>query len=181
MPDPVGAPTVAELVEQHYELVYRYAYRLSGSVPDAEDLTQQTFLHAQMHLSQLREPGKARAWLCTILRNCYRREVRQHRTVSLESLESIPMEAATNGETDNPEIDQEALQQALNDLPEEFRTPVILFYFEEFSYRQIAEQMLIPLGTVMSRLARGKAHLRARLFQRALAGSSSSRRPHDEL
>ena len=58
-------------------------------------------------------------------------------------------------------------EQALNELPEGFRTPVILYYFEDFSYRDIAEQMDLPLGTVMSRLARAKAHLRARLVDPA--------------
>jgi RNA polymerase sigma-70 factor (ECF subfamily) len=64
-----------------------------------------------------------------------------------------------------PEIDPERLQQALNDLPEAFRTPIILYYFEDFSYRDIAEQMDLPLGTVMSRLARAKAWLRTRLTE----------------
>jgi RNA polymerase sigma-70 factor (ECF subfamily) len=57
------------------------------------------------------------------------------------------------------------LQLALNELPEVFRTPVILYYFEDFSYRDIAEQMDLPLGTVMSRLARAKAYLRERLLR----------------
>jgi RNA polymerase sigma-70 factor (ECF subfamily) len=63
-----------------------------------------------------------------------------------------------------PEIDPEKLQQALNELPELFRTPIILYYFEDFSYRDIAEQMELPIGTVMSRLARAKAFLRSRLL-----------------
>jgi RNA polymerase sigma-70 factor (ECF subfamily) len=63
-----------------------------------------------------------------------------------------------------PPVEPERLQQALNDLPEAFRTPVILYYFEEFSYRDIAGQMEVPLGTVMSRLARAKAFLRGRLL-----------------
>ena len=62
-----------------------------------------------------------------------------------------------------PDIDPERLQQALNELPETFRTPIILYYFEDFGYREIAEQMDLPMGTVMSRLARAKAHLRVRL------------------
>src|SRR5207253_6809688 len=62
-----------------------------------------------------------------------------------------------------PAIDPEQLQQALNELPEVYRTPIILFYFEEFGYREIAEQMELPIGTVMSRLARAKAYLRSRL------------------
>jgi RNA polymerase sigma-70 factor (ECF subfamily) len=64
-----------------------------------------------------------------------------------------------------PAIDTERLQEALNELPEVFRTPIILYYFEDFNYRDIAEQMDLPLGTVMSRLARAKAHLRNRLVK----------------
>jgi RNA polymerase sigma-70 factor (ECF subfamily) len=60
-------------------------------------------------------------------------------------------------------FDSDDLQQVLSELPEEFRAPLILYYFEEFSYREIAEQMDLPIGTVMSRLARAKSHLRRRL------------------
>jgi RNA polymerase sigma-70 factor (ECF subfamily) len=61
-------------------------------------------------------------------------------------------------------VDPEQLQHAMSELPEDFRTPLLLFYFEDFSYREIAQQMQVPLGTVMSRLARAKAFLRGRLF-----------------
>ncbi|HEX4609867.1 MAG TPA: sigma factor-like helix-turn-helix DNA-binding protein, partial [Urbifossiella sp.] len=61
-------------------------------------------------------------------------------------------------------VEPARLQEALNDLDETFRTPLILFYFEDFSYRDIAEQMDLPIGTVMSRLARGRAYLRTRLL-----------------
>jgi RNA polymerase sigma-70 factor (ECF subfamily) len=74
---------------------------------------------------------------------------------------------------DVPDIGPEELQRALNDLPEGFRTPVILFYFEDMSYRDIAEQMDLPIGTVMSRLARAKAHLRDRLVPAAGVGEVS--------
>ena len=62
-----------------------------------------------------------------------------------------------------PDIDPARLQEVLNELDEPFRTPLILFYFEDFSYREIAEQMDLPIGTVMSRLARAKGYLRTRL------------------
>jgi RNA polymerase sigma-70 factor (ECF subfamily) len=65
-----------------------------------------------------------------------------------------------------PPVEPEQLQEALGELPEVYRTPVILYYFEDFSYRDIAEQMDLPMGTVMSRLARAKAYLRARLLPR---------------
>ena len=67
-------------------------------------------------------------------------------------------------------MDPEQLQQALNELSEVYRTPLILYYFDEFSYREIAEQMDLPIGTVMSKLARAKAWLRARLLPTAAAG-----------
>jgi RNA polymerase sigma-70 factor, ECF subfamily len=85
-----------------------------------------------------------------------------------------------------PEVDNEKLQQVLGELPEAFRTPIILYYFEDFSYRDIAEQMDLPIGTVMSRLARAKCHLRCRLFPAdemavALAAVPRSRRANDGL
>src|SRR5207253_3803717 len=63
-----------------------------------------------------------------------------------------------------PDVDSDQLQQALAELPEVYRAPILLYYFEEFSYRDIAEQMDLPIGTVMSRLARAKAWLRSRLL-----------------
>ncbi len=80
-----------------------------------------------------------------------------------------------------PEIDAGQLQEVLNELPEDFRTPLILFYFDDFSYRDIAEQMNLPLGTVMSRLARGKSHLRARLLHTAAVTADGQRRAEDGL
>lgn len=153
---------VASLVEQHYESLYRYAYRLSGAQADAEDLTQEAFCKAQAQLSQLRDPDRAKPWLFSILRNAYlqrARTDRAHREVSLDAVGDV----ASDLPAEVPEVGPEQLQGALNELPEGFRTPVILFYFEEMSYRDIAEQMDLPIGTVMSRLARAKAHLRDRL------------------
>ncbi len=160
MPSAGGLP---QLVDAHYEALYRYAYRLSGSAADAEDLTQETFGKALARLPQLREPDRARAWLFRILRNLYLHKVRdqkRHRVVPLDAVGDLPGRPT---EDDMPEIDPAKLQMALDELDETFRTPIILFYFEEFSYRDIAEQMDLPIGTVMSRLARAKAYLRTRL------------------
>lgn len=159
MPSAGGLP---QLIDAHYEALYRYAYRLSGSAADAEDLTQETFGKALARLPQLREPDRAKAWLFRILRNLYLHKVRdqkRHKIVPLDNVGDLP----GRGAEEAPEIDPAKLQQALNELDEAFRTPIILFYFEEFSYRDIAEQMELPIGTVMSRLARGKAYLRERL------------------
>jgi RNA polymerase sigma-70 factor (ECF subfamily) len=157
-----GSRHVASLVEQHYESLYRYAYRLSGVQADAEDLTQEAFCKAQAQLSTLRDPERAKPWLFSILRNAYlhrARTDRSHRQISLDAIGDVPADPPL----EVPEIGPEQLQLALNELPEGFRTPVILFYFEDMSYRDIAEQMDLPIGTVMSRLARAKTHLRDRL------------------
>jgi RNA polymerase sigma-70 factor (ECF subfamily) len=162
MASPALQLTVERLVEEHYQLLYRFAYRLSGSAAEAEDLTQETFCQAQGKLHQLRDAGKARSWLCAILRNVFlhrRRHERRESPLPLDALGDVPEKLS-----DEPfEIDSEQLQEALNEMPETYRTPVILYFFEEFSYRDIAEQLGAPIGTVMSRLARGKAFLRERL------------------
>jgi len=161
---PGSQRSVQKLVEEHYSALYRYAYRLTGSAVDAEDLTQDTFCQAQLKLGQLRDRARAKAWLFSILRNAYLHRVRatrQEHVVSLEWVGDLPERLPDP----LPEVEPERLQQALNELPEVFRTPVILYYFEDFSYRDIAEQMDLPIGTVMSRLARAKGHLRARLLQ----------------
>jgi RNA polymerase sigma-70 factor, ECF subfamily len=155
-------PAIEALVEAHYAALYRYAYRLSGSAPEAEDLTQETFCLAQDKLGQLREEAKAKSWLFTILRNAYLhrlRQVKQEKQVPLDGVAEIPAQSV---EPATP-IDVVHMQKVLGEMSEAFRTPLILYYFEEFSYKDIAEQMNLPLGTVMSRLARAKTFLRQRL------------------
>jgi RNA polymerase sigma-70 factor (ECF subfamily) len=162
-----GTPkAVQQLVDDHYAALFRYAYRLSGSGGEAEDLTQEAFCKAQQHLGQLRDPDRARPWLFRILRNAYLHRARsrhQQPCVPLEGVGDLP-ERPADPPTD---IDPERLQRALDELPDGFRTPILLYYFEELSYRDIAELMGLPLGTVMSRLARAKAHLRCRLTDSA--------------
>lgn len=153
---------IRDLIDAHYEALYRYAYRLSGSSANAEDLTQETFGKAILRIDQLRDPERAKAWLFRILRNAYLHRVRneqRHKEIPLDGVGEIP----NSEETPLVDISPERLQAALNQLEEVFRTPLILFYFEDFSYRDIAEHMDLPIGTVMSRLARAKSYLRAQL------------------
>ena len=170
-----GSPRdVHHLVDAYYAALYRYAYRLSGSPLHAEDLTQEAFCKAQANLGQLRDPARVRPWLFSILRTSYLhwlRSQKQHPCLSLDGVGDV----AGPGPDEPPDIDPERLQQALNELPEEFRTPIILFYFSDFSYRDIAEQMDLPLGTVMSRLSRAKGFLRARLTPPAPVGAAAAR------
>ena len=152
-----------QLIDAHYQALYRYAYRLSGSAADAEDLTQEAFGKALARLPQLREPDRAKGWLFRILRNAYLHRVRdekRHKVLPLDAVGDLPERPPE----ELPDIDPARLQQALNELDEAFRTPIILYYFEDFSYRDIAEQMDLPIGTVMSRLARAKSYLRTGLL-----------------
>jgi RNA polymerase sigma-70 factor (ECF subfamily) len=165
------------LIDAHYEALYRYAYRLTGSAADAEDLTQETFGKAFARLEQLRERDRAKAWLFRILRNLYLHKVRddkRHRIVPLDAVGDLPGRPPE----ETPEIDPRQLQKALDGLEEGFRTPLILFYFEEFSYRDIAEQMDLPIGTVMSRLARAKAYLRVLLCPNSAETPADSNEPN---
>lgn len=155
---------LTQMVADHHAVLYRYAYRLTGTVADAEDLTQQTFLAAQANLGQLRDGSAARSWLFQILRNCFLKQQRQRRPRPAADLELDVEAIADDLPVDEP-LDEERLQAALNDLPEVFRAVVMQFYFEGRSYREIAAQLELPIGTVMSRLARAKAQLRKRLFE----------------
>jgi RNA polymerase sigma-70 factor, ECF subfamily len=154
---------IAQLVADHHRAVYQYAYRLTGSVQDAEDLTQHVFLVAQSHIGELRSVDRVRSWFFTILRNRFLKDKQRRRPVPVAD---IQLDIDTIPDVPLPEeIDQESLQKALNRLSDGFRLILVMFYFENSSYREISDQLGVPLGTVMSRLARAKASLRALLFE----------------
>jgi RNA polymerase sigma-70 factor (ECF subfamily) len=157
-----GAADIARLVAEHHAWVYRAAYRLCGSVADAEDLTQQTFLSAQRALAQLREPAAARGWLGAILRTGFLKGVRKRRPLSAES-HDVALDDFAGPIAEDPAIDGETLAAALAGLSDDSRLILTMFYFEELSYRDIAAQLEVPLGTVMSRLSRAKEQLRRKL------------------
>lgn len=153
------------LVSQHYANLYRFALSLCGREAEACDLTQQTFYRWAQRGFQLRDRSKAKTWLFTTL---YREHLGTQRRgarfphVEIESVEhELPkLEASAVNEMDGQSV-MEALQQ----LDEAYRTPLTLFYLQQHSYLEIAALMEVPIGTVMSRLSRGKAQLRARLAQ----------------
>jgi RNA polymerase sigma-70 factor (ECF subfamily) len=137
---------------------------LTGAVHDAEDLTQQVFLLALERLDQLRELQRARGWLFTILRNAFLKTVQRSQPVPVTSV-GVDLDAVPAQDESGQAVDSAALQAAIDELPAEFRLVVAMFYFEECSYREIAEKLDLPMGTVMSRLARAKGHLRSKLFE----------------
>ena len=169
MADDRADSDIQRLVREQLDSVYRYAYRLTGSVPDAEDLTQQTFLLAKQRLEQLREPEKARGWLFAIVRNCFLRSVERQQPMAASDV-GLDLEMVPEGAESGSRVDSAELQAAIDRLPPDFRLVVVMFYFEDCSYRQIAEKLELPIGTVMSRLARAKKQLRDGLFEGERAG-----------
>lgn len=154
-----GSANLRQIVERHYSSIYGYAYRLSGSVADAEDLTQQTFMIAHQKLHQVREQDKVDRWLYTVVRSCFLKSRRRKRPAAAANFELNVDEIPERFPDDSP-VDEERLQQAVDELGEDFKVVVTMFYFEELSYKEIAAALDIPIGTVMSRLARAKGHLR---------------------
>jgi RNA polymerase sigma-70 factor (ECF subfamily) len=161
----------AQLVDSHYAGLYRYALSLAKSSSDASDLTQQTFFVWAKKGHTLRDLNKAKTWLFTTLYREFLRNKRQGARVT--AIEDLP-----RGDQDFPSetvdsvaaFDAPMVVAALQDVDAIFRAPLTLFYLQELSYREIANALEIPIGTVMSRLSRGKAELRAALSRRAKGG-----------
>jgi RNA polymerase sigma-70 factor (ECF subfamily) len=150
------------LVDAHYGSLYRFALSLARNSADAGDLVQQTFFIWATKGHGLLDPGAAKGWLFTTL---YREFLRIRRRGSkASSLDAMP---DTQAELAAEEIDRAAscdgatVMSALQNVDEVFRAPLTLFYLEDLSYHEIATVLDVPIGTVMSRLSRGKAHLRA--------------------
>ena len=156
-------------VRQHHRLLYGIAYWWSGSRSDAEELTQEACFQAYRSRSSLRDIEAAKGWLVGILRHCYAQMNRKGRHRFEISLDEMREECGELNRLnpDCPDLDQVlALHQSLKCLDERHRLPVVLFYFQDLSYSEIAEALELPIGTVMSRLSRAREMLHARLSTR---------------
>jgi RNA polymerase sigma-70 factor (ECF subfamily) len=151
------------VVETFYSSLFRFGISLVGNEADASDLTQQTFLIWANKGDQLRDPSKVKTWLFTTLYREFLRSRRREKSHPVQRLDEMEIELADEAALPSRDLDAQKVLEALKGLDEVYREPLALFYLEEISYRQIAEVLAIPIGTVMSRLARGKAMLRQRL------------------
>ncbi|MCA9265892.1 MAG: RNA polymerase sigma factor [Planctomycetales bacterium] len=166
-----GGVDIRQLVLDHHEVLYRYAYRLTGSVHDAEDLVQQTFAIAQQKIDSIRDDRKSRSWLCTTLRRRYLKLMRKRVAVPASNVELDVDLVPHHVPAEDQGFDGERLQEALDALSEPFRVVVLLFYFEYRSYQEIAAELELPIGTVMSRLSRAKRQLRGILSRQGIGES----------
>jgi RNA polymerase sigma-70 factor, ECF subfamily len=152
-----------QIVALHHEALYRFAYSLVGNQDDAAELTQETYVRLLNKSWQLRDRARLKSWLFTTLYRIFlgwrRREKRfpHFEVVSVEA--ELPV--CTPDLAD--ELDGGAVMEQVLELEEHFRVPLVLYYLQCLSYREIAKVLNVPIGTVMSRLSRGKDLLRQRL------------------
>ena len=154
-------------VEQFYEVLYRFAYGLAGNASDAADLTQDTYHVLLTKGGGIRDARKVKSWLFTTL---YRQFLgrRRHATRFPETtVEAAEWELPTISPRCTDQLDGSLVVAALGQLDEIYRAPLTLFYLEELSYREMAAVLNLPIGTIMSRLSRGKEILRCRLQEPA--------------
>jgi RNA polymerase sigma-70 factor, ECF subfamily len=161
----------------HLDTLYRVAQRLTGNAADAEDLVQETMLRAYRSWDRYTPGTNAKGWLLTILRhlfiNEYRRKSRHPETVDVDTIEPFVLfqevqEEDPQGAFFDKIVDDEVLR-AVDQLPEAFREAVTLSDVEGLSYEEVAKVLDVPVGTVKSRLYRGRRLLQAKLYDYAVS------------
>jgi RNA polymerase sigma-70 factor (ECF subfamily) len=163
-------PTWEEIVREHSVRVYRLAYRLTGNSHDAEDLTQEVFVRVFRSLSSY-TPGTFEGWLHRITTNLFLDMARRKQRIRFEGLGEDTAQRLRGGEPtpaqafDERHLDGD-IQAALKALAPEYRAAVVLCDIEGLSYEEIADTLGVKLGTVRSRIHRGRAQLRTALDHR---------------
>jgi RNA polymerase sigma factor (sigma-70 family) len=167
------APSWEEVVTQHSVRVYRLAYRLTGNPHDAEDLTQEVFVRVFRSLSRY-TPGTFEGWLHRITTNLFLDQARRRSKIRFDAL-ADDADLRMPGRVPSPDTQvtdamlDDDVEAALAELPPDFRAAVVLCDIEGLSYDEIADVLGVKLGTVRSRIHRGRTMLRAALAHRAPA------------
>lgn len=173
-------PTWEEIVSTHSGRVYRLAYRLTGNQHDAEDLTQEVFVRVFRSLSTY-TPGTFEGWLHRITTNLFLDMVRRKQRIRFDALGEDAAERLASKEPTPQQLFNDAhfdadIQQALDTLAPEFRAAVVLCDIEGLSYEEIAATLGVKLGTVRSRIHRGRSQLRKALAHRSPEARRAERR-----
>ena len=162
----IEVPTWEEVARSHGRFIYTVAYRLTGNHDEAQDLVQEVLLRVRRGLASYR-PGSMEAWLSRITTNAFLDEVRRKKRRPLEVVPDLP-ERVTGVDLEPLDVLDTSrlpdhIQDALKSLPIEFRSAVVLCDVVGLNYQEIAESLDVPVGTVRSRIHRGRAQLRAML------------------
>ena len=164
----------------HHDL-YRFAYSLAGNPDDACELTQESYYRLLSNEGQLRDPAKIKPWLFTTLYRVFLSQKKRSARFPHLTIASVEHELPVLTPQMVNEMDGLLVMEALYEIDEHHRTPLTLFYLQNLSYREIAQILDIPIGTVMSRLSRSKAALRDRLRIRARQRNRSNCVPINPL
>lgn len=153
-----------ELVDAHYQALFRFGMSLTRNAETAADLVQETFCIWAAKGGQLRDKSKAKTWLFTTLHREFLSQRRRASRYSEEPLDEKAVESMPGPEEDaDRQVDGQRALELLGALEETYRAPLALFYLQQHSYKDIAEILDVPIGTVMSRLSRGKEMLRRKM------------------
>ena len=175
--DRSAMPSWDELVRQHADRVYRLAYRLSGSQQDAEDLTQETFIRVFRSVQNY-QPGTFEGWLHRITTNLFLDMVRRRTRIRMEALpedyDRVPADQPNPEQIFHDSRLGPDLQAALDSLAPEFRAAVVLCDIEGLSYEEIGATLGVKLGTVRSRIHRGRQALRDYLAAHGVHGAAAA-------
>ena len=156
-----------QLVDEHYEALYRFAYSLAKSPDRAADLVQQTFCIWAQKNHQLKDRSKAKTWLFTTL---YREQLsysRRNTKFPEQDIADLDYQLPADQEDSGRVLDGRRAVALLNGLDLTYRAPLTLFFMQQHSYKEIAAILDIPIGTVMSRIARGKNQLREKMEKKS--------------
>ncbi len=160
------APEIKEHLLPHVDLIFRCACRLTRKSHDAEDLTQETFYFAIKNFPQLKDREKAKNWLFSIMKNLFLKDLEKKKKridIEFDSV-SNTISGVANIEEEHLKIEvARNLRVVLDKLDSRLKAPIEMFYYEKLSYKEIAESLKLPIGTVMSRIARGKVYIRREL------------------
>jgi len=152
-------PEFENLVKLYYRDLYRFGFSLTGSEFDATDLTQETFYIWANKRHQLRNPANVKAWLFTTLHREFLKICRHRKRVAYEPINEGTQNLPHVYADVVNRIDARTLLNFLGQIDEGYRAPLVLYYLEDLSYKQIGNVLAIPLGTVQSRIARAKIKL----------------------
>jgi len=147
------------LVSRYYSTLYQFAFSLTRNEDDAGDLTQQTFCTWAQKGHQLRDASKVKTWLFTTLYREFLEKRRRKVRFPHHELSEVNQDLPNIAPASVNELDSATVLQSLAQLDDTFQAPVALFYLEDHSYKEIADILQIPLGTVKSRISRGIAQL----------------------
>jgi RNA polymerase sigma-70 factor, ECF subfamily len=176
--EPVFSSAFEKEMMPHFNILYNYAFRMTGSSDDAKDLVQETYMKAFRFFNSFEKGTNSKAWLFKILKNSfinnYRKKTSEPQKVVYEEVENF-FDNIRDDSIDSTNLEKkfydsqmgDEVTTALDDLPEEFRQVVLLCDIDGWTYEEIADHLKCPIGTVRSRLHRGRKMLQERLSEYA--------------